>query len=426
MAIDSSIYGQLRPIRMEDPYDSAAKALQLRQAQKQFRLEDDLAAAGQESGGDPAKMAEILLQRGHHEPALKIRSQLETANKERRLAQNADTERQLRLAEAVGSDAMMLDSTFRQALQQSNGNREAAIQAVAPAYGQIRSKWARLGQNLPEQFDPEANFAGIGQAKESVQYLKTLQPKPEEKPASVREYEYAKGQGFAGTFEQFQQQQRKAGATTVQVNTGPMLPGKEGANRVDKELLDSTGRVMRLNEIGVQFKPEFQTIATRMSAAWSAIKEKAGVGLTNKQRQELTDFASFKREAVANLNQYINEVTGAAMSEQEVPRIRAGVPDPGTGVFDGDSPTEFKSKFDGTMRALKLAEARLAYIKRNGMSLTDERGAPVVPLDRMPSIMKKRASEIEAQLRTSNPSVSDAELRKGLRAQLARDFGLVE
>lgn len=47
---------------------------------------------------------------------------------------------------------------------------------------------------------------------------KLLYQQPKEAPQppnSVREYEYAKSQGFTGTFEQFQQQQRKAGAPQV-------------------------------------------------------------------------------------------------------------------------------------------------------------------------------------------------------------------
>jgi hypothetical protein len=47
---------------------------------------------------------------------------------------------------------------------------------VQPVYSQVRQRWAGMGHNLPESFDPDANFAGIGQAKEAIQYLKTLAP----------------------------------------------------------------------------------------------------------------------------------------------------------------------------------------------------------------------------------------------------------
>jgi hypothetical protein len=48
----------------------------------------------------------------------------------------------------------------------------------------------------------------------------TAKPKPESAPSAVKEYEYARGQGYQGTFQQFQTDLKKAGATSVSVNTG--------------------------------------------------------------------------------------------------------------------------------------------------------------------------------------------------------------
>ncbi len=47
-------------------------------------------------------------------------------------------------------------------------------------------------------------------------------PKPESKPSALQEYEYARGQGYAGTFDQWDKDRRRAGASTstVSVNTG--------------------------------------------------------------------------------------------------------------------------------------------------------------------------------------------------------------
>lgn len=39
--------------------------------------------------------------------------------------------------------------------------------------------------------------------------------KPNEPPSSIQEYEYAKGQGYSGTFKQFQEELKKAGATSI-------------------------------------------------------------------------------------------------------------------------------------------------------------------------------------------------------------------
>jgi len=47
----------------------------------------------------------------------------------------------------------------------------------------------------------------------------TAPDKPATAPSSVQAYEYAKGQGYTGTFEQWQLAQRKAGASRIDVNT---------------------------------------------------------------------------------------------------------------------------------------------------------------------------------------------------------------
>jgi hypothetical protein len=44
--------------------------------------------------------------------------------------------------------------------------------------------------------------------------------KPEAMPSAVREYEYARQQGYQGTFQQFQLEQRRAGASSTSVSYG--------------------------------------------------------------------------------------------------------------------------------------------------------------------------------------------------------------
>lgn len=92
----------------------------------------------------------------------------------------------------------------------------------------------------------------------------TAPPKPEAAPSSVREYQYAQGQGYQGSFEQFQKDMKKAGASNVSVTTkvenkasesvagqvGPILQSSlasaEGAMRV----LDASDRVIKAIDSG--------------------------------------------------------------------------------------------------------------------------------------------------------------------------------
>jgi hypothetical protein len=214
---------------------------------------------------------------------------------------------------------------------------------------------------------------------------------------------------------------------STSVTVSPTLQlGKEGSNKVDVGLLDTTAGVMRLSAIEGQFKPQFQQWLPRAGAAWSAIKESLGGNLNAGDKQMLTEFTAYKRNAINSLNEYIKQITGAAMSEPEAQRILRGMPNPGQGITDGDSPTEFKSKLDDAMKQTKMALARYEYIKRNGMALTKPDGSAVVPLERMPEIMNSRGKQLEAQIRASNPNANAAMITNRVSGLLAKEFGLVQ
>lgn len=85
----------------------------------------------------------------------------------------------------------------------------------------LSSAFDSMMQNIPEserpifqqlvQSDPEALMQG---------YAGKLFAKPSEMPSAVKEYEYAKGQGFQGTFTDFQTSLKRAGAANTTVNVG--------------------------------------------------------------------------------------------------------------------------------------------------------------------------------------------------------------
>lgn len=467
MAVDTSIYNNVRPFTMADPYESAAKVMALRDAQRKFTLEGDLAQAGAASGGDPEKMAQALMSKGHYAPAIQLRSQAATLEKERRLSRNAEVDHKLKITEAAGSDAMMLDSVYRTALQRAGGNPQAALAAVQPIYQQAREKWKGMGVELPEAFDPDQNFAFIGQAKEAIQYLKTTQPEvrmtdtggaitpmnvnpnagpvgplqgasPIQKtPAPATPTELSRLQGERNAIAaqnpndpRLKDYDRviagyKAGkGTEVTVNTGNMEPGKSAATKVDEAILDTGNRLMRLNQIEVLYKPEFQELGTKISNKYTSLKAMAGVKITNKERKDLEQFSAYRRNALENLNEYIRSVTGAVVNANEVPRLMGAMPNPGQGLFDGDDPVTFEAKKNDIIRMLRMGEARLAYIKRNGMSLEDGQGNPVVPLDKMPEIINQRGQAIEAELKAKQPNADSKVIQKAVRRQLGAEFGL--
>lgn len=83
--------------------------------------------------------------------------------------------------------------------------------------------------------------------------------KPEAAPAAVREYQFAKDQGYPGTFQQFQLEQRRAGASNVNVNTGDNKFEAKAAEVLATQLSDTfkqgqaatrtLGQVNRLDDL---------------------------------------------------------------------------------------------------------------------------------------------------------------------------------
>jgi len=68
-------------------------------------------------------------------------------------------------------------------------------------------------------------------------------PKAQELPAQVREYEYAKQQGYGGTFQQFQTELKKAGATNIGMPKIEIKMGESVAGQVGPMVKDSKVQV---------------------------------------------------------------------------------------------------------------------------------------------------------------------------------------
>ncbi|HCV01828.1 MAG TPA: hypothetical protein DG048_04195 [Pseudoalteromonas sp.] len=77
--------------------------------------------------------------------------------------------------------------------------------------------------------------------------------------------------------------------------------------------------------------------------------------LNDEQRNYLDRYTNFKRTVMGSLADYIREMSGAAVSEQEADRLKQARP------TTEDSPTQFTSKVKSILEDLKLAQARYQY-----------------------------------------------------------------
>jgi hypothetical protein len=202
----------------------------------------------------------------------------------------------------------------------------------------------------------------------------------------------------------------KAGASTIY--TGQL--DKSTSSDVQKSVITTADAVTRLNNIQFSYRPEYQTIQYRGKQAWSTLRDKY-VGLPEKEKRQLAEYSQYRQNSLQNLNQTIKDITGAAMGVQEAERIIATLPNAGTGIFDGDSPTEFESKLNNAIQQTKYALARKQYSLRKGLNWES------TPLDKIPSIVQARGKAIAQQYNLDPNKPADLQT---INRQLAAEFGV--
>jgi hypothetical protein len=188
-------------------------------------------------------------------------------------------------------------------------------------------------------------------------------------------------------------------------------------SKVEEQLIDMTAQTAQVNRIASQFKPEYQQVGTRAGLTWARIRDKGGMNLDPTERQQVADFAKYRAEAGQFFADRLKAMSGAAVTEQEMKRQEAYLPTPGTGIFDGDSPTEFAAKTKRMQEFMTNATARLHYVSKKGMSIKD------VSLDEMPKVIRSRGNELAGEF--GKRGLDGDALKSAVRQQLAREFGLV-
>jgi hypothetical protein len=271
----------------------------------------------------------------------------------------------------------------------------------------------------PEAFNlgkDEVRFV-VDQSGNTIEVARGV-PKPEPTPSAIAEYNFAKTQGYKGSYLDFEIAKRKAGApSTVVYPPGALVPTKETVNDTQAALMKTNARLSTYNQIEAGFNPRYLQPSFRATQLWASTKDKAGVPLSPEATSELAKFSEFKQNSINNITQTIKDTTGNAMGIGEAERIMAGLPSAGTGLFDGDSPVEFDAKLKNTMKQLRMVEARNVYVLRKGLSFKD------IPLSNMPEIMNQRGAQLAEQYKIDSKNPTPAQLN-AIKRQLAVEFGI--
>jgi hypothetical protein len=138
--------------------------------------------------------------------------------------------------------------------------------------------------------------------------------------------------------------------------------------QVQQKAINTAEMGARVSSIATDFKPEYLTLGSRLANTWRSGVAKIDPGsLGAGDQKALADFSAFKSRSLGNLNRFLNELSGAAISPAEAERLRAEMPDPGTGVFDGDDPVSFKAKLDRLLTDANAALARYRFYQATGI-----------------------------------------------------------
>ena len=152
---------------------------------------------------------------------------------------------------------------------------------------------------------------------------------------------------------------------------------KRTVTDLQSKLVSTTAASDRIAGTIKNFDEKFLTIGGKAKMAALGAAEKAGLPLSDDFKAELAQFTEFKSGALADLNLYIKEITGAAMTVSEAERLRKTMPDP-----ENDSPTEFLTKLNKTYNETLI-------VRQRAMSALDQG---------LPDATSIPLSEIKAQI----------------------------
>lgn len=176
-----------------------------------------------------------------------------------------------------------------------------------------------------------------------------------------------------------------------------------------------------LDDIKNSFDSSYLNIPNRFRLWGTALKDNFGT-LSEKDQQDLAGYTRFRQTTWQNLNTVLKQLSGTAVTENEMKRQLEVQPNAGTGVADGDSPTEFATKVRGQMAFAQSAIARARWLRKQGFT-----GAPWeagVPVEAMPSLIKKRGDELLEQYQQQNPKADPSALKSAVKRDLKQEFGI--
>ena len=198
---------------------------------------------------------------------------------------------------------------------------------------------------------------------------------------------------------------------------------------IEKALLDVTEGLADTQRIASSFNPDFATIGGQWEGFKNRVSDKMGYGLNPDAQKQLEGFTGYRAEAGRVFANTLKKLSGTAVTEPEMKRQEVYLINPGTGIFDGDSPTQVQTKISKFRDFQRNAIGRLNYIRKNGLSVRNAAGDvdfSGISLDRMPGIIKGYGQKVAQQLISQGYKPNSPELIQATQSAVAEHFGLVQ
>ena len=196
---------------------------------------------------------------------------------------------------------------------------------------------------------------------------------------------------------------------------------KGSRTKLDEKELNTTESLARLSSIADTYKPEYLTWKTQAQQLGLWAKGKITGTLSPEQEKSRKGYEAFKSDTLTNLNSYIKDITGAAMTESEAKRIIGTMPNM------EDDPAAFEAKLGQVRKNSALAVARYRYLRENGFKGQPwdvGRAEQAVPLQKMHDIIRERAMQHLKEIKGAAPGMPEHEIYGQIKQRIGREFGI--
>lgn len=280
--------------------------------------------------------------------------------------------------------------------------------------------------NIPYSYEESVRM--LAPAIGEKEFLSAI--KPQEVDYDIKEdasgnYVYMPKRPGAAVFSGVRAPEKKSLVDMRGANFGTQIPIEKGTkSKVEDQMIETMGLHSLVKSGIANFKPEYQQLGTKFGQSWATLKDKIG-GLPPADQKSLDEYTNYRATFGQLTAERMKSMAGSAVTPSEMARQLTYLPNVGDSPFDGDSPTQLYRKATRLDDFYTKVNARLSYIRANGMEL-NERTLAQTPLDKMPTIIKNRGNALAAEFKRQNPQASDADIRREVSAKLAQEFGVMQ